>query len=69
MLTSLSTRALLLDPIVIPVEEEIPGLNSENIEVDSKFIQHINAARKERNHALKLAQIYQDLAETIQKEK
>ena len=63
-----STRALLLGPTVIPVEEEKPTLNSGNVELDSKFIQQINSARDERNHALHVAQIYRDLAETIQKE-
>ena len=39
-----STRALLLGPIVIPMEEEKPTLNSGNVELDSKFIQQINSA-------------------------
>ena len=47
-----TNRALLLDPIVIPVEEEIPTINTGNVELDSKFIQHIHAARQERNKAL-----------------
>ena len=37
--------------------------------MDSKFIQHIHAARQERSKALYVAQMYRDLAETIQKEK
>jgi len=62
-------RTMLFDAIIIPVEEEIPALNSGDVEIDCKYVQQINAARHERNSALQVAQIYRDLAETIQKEK
>jgi len=64
-----TSRALLLDPIVIPVEEESPSLNSGDIELDCQYIQQINSARHERNRALQVAQIYRDLAEKVIEEK
>ena len=62
-------RALLLDPILIPVEEPKVIFNTGDLVHDSKCTQLVLAARHERNQALQVVQTYRDLAEKIQEEK
>jgi len=62
-------RALLLDPILIPVEEPVVSFDTGDLVHDSKCTKLVLEARHERNYALNIAQNYRDLAEKIQEEK
>ena len=62
-------RALLLDPILIPVEEPVVSFDTGDLVRDSKCTKLVLEARHERNYALHIAQNYRDLAEKIQEEK